>query len=130
MFAGFESAIPERLAPSLEVGTVAGLVERTVLSGESQVRRRFVLPSLEASSSVALKRCTSSDDVCLTPTLPRIAQHLIEPFYAKCTPLGRALPTWLYGAILLCVVPSLSARASSPRRLSAHSCARMPLQLC
>ncbi|GAA5873445.1 hypothetical protein JCM8547_005436 [Rhodosporidiobolus lusitaniae] len=28
------------------------------------------------------------------------SQHIIEPFYAKCTPLGRALPTWLYGIIL------------------------------
>ncbi|GAA6023875.1 hypothetical protein JCM10207_000511 [Rhodosporidiobolus poonsookiae] len=36
MFAGFENAIPECLAPSLEVGTVAELVVRTVLSGESQ----------------------------------------------------------------------------------------------
>ncbi|GAA5947044.1 hypothetical protein JCM3775_006973 [Rhodotorula graminis] len=71
MFAGFESAIPEWLAPSLEVATVAGLVERTVLSGESQ--------------------------------------HLIEPFYAKCTPLGRALPTWLYGAILFCAKDAMGA---------------------
>ncbi|GAA6050549.1 hypothetical protein JCM3770_005595 [Rhodotorula araucariae] len=62
MFAGFESLIPAFFAPSLEVATVAGLVERTVLSGESQ--------------------------------------HIIEPHYAKCTPLGRALPTWLYATIL------------------------------
>lgn len=38
MFAGFVSGIPELFAPSLEVGTVAELVEKTVLSGESQVR--------------------------------------------------------------------------------------------
>jgi len=49
MFAGFESAIPEFMAPSLEVGTVAGLVERTVLSGESQVRRHG--PFLERRSA-------------------------------------------------------------------------------
>jgi NAD(P)-dependent dehydrogenase (short-subunit alcohol dehydrogenase family) len=38
MFAGFKGTIPEWLAPSLEVGTVAGLVCETVWSGESQVR--------------------------------------------------------------------------------------------
>lgn len=38
MFAGFKSGIPEFFAPSLELGTVAELVEKTVLSGESQVR--------------------------------------------------------------------------------------------
>jgi all-trans-retinol dehydrogenase (NAD+) len=38
MFAGFRGTIPEWLAPSLEVGTVAGLVCETVWSGESQVR--------------------------------------------------------------------------------------------
>ncbi|GAA5840866.1 hypothetical protein JCM11251_007625 [Rhodosporidiobolus azoricus] len=62
MFEGFRNIIPEWAAPSLEVGTVAGLVAETVWSGESQ--------------------------------------HIIEPFYAKCTPLGRALPTWLYSVIL------------------------------
>ncbi|BGP21931.1 retinol dehydrogenase 10 [Rhodotorula toruloides] len=71
MFAGFESGIPEFFAPSLEVGTVAELVEKTVLSGESQ--------------------------------------HIIEPFYAKCTPLGRALPTWLYGGILACAKDAMGA---------------------
>ncbi|GAA5991477.1 hypothetical protein JCM10908_005721 [Rhodotorula pacifica] len=64
MFAGFVSGIPEFLAPSLEVDTVAELVEKTVLSGESQ--------------------------------------HIIEPFYASFTPLGRGLPTWIYGGILAC----------------------------
>ncbi|GAA5917756.1 hypothetical protein JCM6882_001316 [Rhodosporidiobolus microsporus] len=62
MFEGFKNTIPEWAAPSLEVGTVAGLVCETVWSGESQ--------------------------------------HIIEPFYAKCTPVGRALPTWLYSIIL------------------------------
>ncbi|BGO88632.1 hypothetical protein NBRC10512_007844 [Rhodotorula toruloides] len=71
MFAGFKSGIPEFFAPSLEVGTVAELVEKTVLSGESQ--------------------------------------HIIEPFYAKCTPLGRALPTWLYGGILACAKDAMGA---------------------
>lgn len=37
MFAGFVSGIPEFLAPSLEIDTVAELVEQTILSGESQV---------------------------------------------------------------------------------------------
>lgn len=37
MFAGFVSSIPEFFAPSLEVDTVAELVEKTILSGESQV---------------------------------------------------------------------------------------------
>ncbi|KWU42253.1 NAD(P)-binding protein [Rhodotorula sp. JG-1b] len=64
MFAGFVSGIPEFLAPSLEVDTVAELVEKTILSGESQ--------------------------------------HIIEPYYASFTPLGRALPTWIYGGILAC----------------------------
>jgi all-trans-retinol dehydrogenase (NAD+) len=32
-----------------------------------------------------------------------IAQHIIEPYYASFTPLGRALPTWIYGGILACV---------------------------
>lgn len=40
MFAGFVSGIPEFLAPSLEVDTVAELVEKTILSGESQVSVR------------------------------------------------------------------------------------------
>ncbi|TNY24284.1 hypothetical protein DMC30DRAFT_371652 [Rhodotorula diobovata] len=84
MFAGFESAIPEFMAPSLEVGTVAGLVERTVLSGESQ--------------------------------------HLIEPFYAKCTPLGRALPTWLYAGILFFAKDAMGAvRAFKAREAQAHT---------
>ncbi|GAA5860323.1 hypothetical protein JCM3774_000380 [Rhodotorula dairenensis] len=64
MFAGFVSGIPEFLAPSLEVDTVAELVEETILSGKSQ--------------------------------------HIIEPYYASFTPLGRALPTWIYGGILAC----------------------------
>ncbi|BGP53285.1 hypothetical protein JCM8202v2_000844 [Rhodotorula sphaerocarpa] len=64
MFAGFVSTIPHWLAPSLEVDTVAHLVEETILSGESQ--------------------------------------HIIEPYYASFTPLGRALPTWIYGGILAC----------------------------
>ncbi|GAA5971294.1 hypothetical protein JCM11641_008298 [Rhodosporidiobolus odoratus] len=62
MFAGFANTLPEPLAPSLEISTVAKLVEETVLSGESQ--------------------------------------HIIEPFYAKCTPIGRGLPTWLYAILL------------------------------
>lgn len=40
MFAGFVSGIPEFLAPSLEVDTVAEVVEKTILSGESQVSAR------------------------------------------------------------------------------------------
>ncbi|BGP45082.1 hypothetical protein JCM10450v2_000899 [Rhodotorula kratochvilovae] len=71
MFAGFENSIPGFFAPSLEVGTVAQLVEETVLSGESQ--------------------------------------HIIEPFYAKCTPLGRALPTWLYATILFFAKDAMGA---------------------
>jgi hypothetical protein len=35
------------------------------------------------------------------------AQHIIEPFYCKLTPLARALPTWIYGGILACVSLSL-----------------------
>ncbi|GJN87663.1 hypothetical protein Rhopal_000618-T1 [Rhodotorula paludigena] len=71
MFAGFENLIPQRCAPSLEVETVAELVEQTVLSGESQ--------------------------------------HIIEPFYAKCTPFGRALPTWLYSIVLFCAKDAMGA---------------------
>ncbi|GAA5894095.1 hypothetical protein JCM5296_001010 [Sporobolomyces johnsonii] len=62
MFDGFENEIPSALAPSLEVGTVAGLVVATVLSGESQ--------------------------------------HIVEPLYAKFTPMARGLPAWMYSAIL------------------------------
>ncbi|GAA6040142.1 hypothetical protein JCM8097_002051 [Rhodosporidiobolus ruineniae] len=28
------------------------------------------------------------------------SQHIIEPFYAKMTPFGRALPTWIYNEVL------------------------------
>lgn len=100
MFAGFESAIPEWLAPSLEVGTVAGLVERTVLSGESQVRRRFGPFARRPKVNRTQQPAAVCDHADAHLHRLRRSQHLIEPFYAKCTPLGRALPTWLYGAIL------------------------------
>lgn len=45
MFAGFVSGIPEFLAPSLEVDTVAELVEETILSGESQVSSSAFSPA-------------------------------------------------------------------------------------
>ncbi|BGP13047.1 hypothetical protein JCM10213_000948 [Rhodosporidiobolus nylandii] len=71
MFAGFASQIPACFAPSLEVSTVAKLVEETVLSGESQ--------------------------------------HIIEPFYAKCTPFGRGLSTWMYAGILFFAKDAMGA---------------------
>lgn len=39
--------------------------------------------------------------------IPLTLQHIIEPYYASFTPLGRALPTWIYGGILACV-PTLN----------------------
>ena len=53
MFAGFVSGIPEFVAPSLEVDTVAELVEKTILSGESQVSVR-TCPILLVPRSAAL----------------------------------------------------------------------------
>lgn len=108
MFAGFMSGIPEFLAPSLEVDTVAELVEKTILSGESQVSVPRCRPLLLVPRSAALSPGARGGALgtSVRLTLISIAQHIIEPYYASFTPLGRALPTWIYGGILA-YVPTL-----------------------
>jgi all-trans-retinol dehydrogenase (NAD+) len=56
------------------------------LTCDSPLRIVFSTNSATVSTSSGLWLTTMS-----------IAQHIIEPYYASFTPLGRALPTWIYG---------------------------------
>jgi hypothetical protein len=53
MFNGFDSHLPNWLAPSLQTATVANLIEQIVLSGKSQVSR------LGAVGAEALQRLSA-----------------------------------------------------------------------
>ncbi|GAA5943230.1 SDR family oxidoreductase [Sporobolomyces koalae] len=53
----------------------------------------FLAPSLEVSTVAQLVTQT---------VLSGESQHIIEPVYAKFTPMARGLPTWIYAFILAC----------------------------
>ncbi|GAA5947226.1 hypothetical protein JCM1841_006221 [Sporobolomyces salmonicolor] len=50
-------------------------------------------PSLEVTTVAGLVVAT---------VLSEESQHIVEPFFAKFTPVSRGLPAWMYSTILAC----------------------------
>ncbi|GAA5954775.1 hypothetical protein JCM3765_007772 [Sporobolomyces pararoseus] len=68
-------------------------IKTTMFEGFASSIPSFLAPSLEVGTVAKLVTQT---------VLSGESQHIIEPVYAKFTPLARGLPTWVYGFILAC----------------------------
>ncbi|GAA5947124.1 hypothetical protein JCM1841_004512, partial [Sporobolomyces salmonicolor] len=55
-------------------------------------------PSLEVTTVAGLVVAT---------VLSEESQHIVEPFFAKFTPISRGLPAWMYSTILACTKDAL-----------------------